>query len=293
MNIIRKLLYWRRRHTVKGIYGDTIHDTSHEEVWIGRSRGNKIYAHIHRPVTLGRYPGVIFVPGGISTGTDYDGNAEVTAADVAALGFTVLHYDPSGRGKTGGQEDHWGPRHQKELADVVMWFSQLLSVDRNNIGILSFSIGIAIAAGALARFSLPVRYLFDWEGPSNRFNITRNDTHKPLRGFPTSDEPFWSVREPRRFMAGVPCGYFRYQSEDDHMQGLFKGHAVELLNLATHGKTAWTRCNDNPVNTEFDKDNTGTYHWVSSRLNQRARILRSLLDIQALLTMVHHRGAPS
>lgn len=280
MSALFKLFHRSRRRAVKGLPGCAVHDTVHEEVWIGCSSGTRIYAHVHRPVAPGRHRGLVFVPGGGSTGTDYDGDTEVTADEVAALGFTVLHYDPSGRGRTGGREDYWGPLHQSEFADVVMFFSQLPSVDRSNIGVLSFSIGIAIAAGALARFPLPVRYLFDWEGPSNRRNITKNDTHKPLRAFPMSNELFWREREPAHFMSNVPCGYFRYQGAQDHMQGAYKGHAVELLNLATRGKAAWTKCNGNPVNTIFEEDNIGAYHWISSQLDQKEQLLRALLDVQ-------------
>ena len=40
--------------------------------------------------------------------------------------------------------------------------------------------------GALVKFDVPeIRYLFDWECPSNRFNIKRNDNHWSLsKGFP-------------------------------------------------------------------------------------------------------------
>ncbi len=284
MNVIQRLFGRNKRHVLAGVAGYSIHATTCDEVWIDDERGKKVYAHIHRPAFPERYPGVVFVPGGGSTGTDYDGDTEVTAADVAALGFTVLHYDPLGRGKTGGQENFWGSLHQEELARVVDYVSRQNSVDAENIGILSFSIGIAIAAGALARFDLPVRYLFDWEGPSNRFNITRKDTHKPLKGFPTSNDLFWNEREPSRFMADVPCGYFRYQGAEDHMQGAYKGHAVELLNLATRGKAAWTKCNDNPLNTFFDEGKTGDYHWVPRQANQKVRILNYLLSVQTLCT---------
>jgi pimeloyl-ACP methyl ester carboxylesterase len=103
----------------------------------------------------------VFVPGGGSAGTDYDDDSEIIADDAAALGFTVLHYDPSGRGKTGGVEDYWGRGHQEELAHVVRYFAGHASTDNDHVGIVSFSIGIAISAGALARFPLPVAYLFD------------------------------------------------------------------------------------------------------------------------------------
>ncbi len=279
MKFLQRFFRRTRPHVFEGMPGYSIAATTFDQVWIDRQRGPKIYAHLHRPVSPGRYPGIVFVPGGGSSGTDYDGDTEVTADDVAALGFAVLHYDPLGRGRTGGEEDFWGPRHQEELAAVVEHMSGSVSVDAGNIGILSFSIGIAIAAGALARFPLPVQYLFDWEGPSNRFNITKNDTHKPLKGFPTSNDGFWRDREPSRFIGAVPCGYFRYQGEEDHMQGAYKGHAAELLNLATRGKAAWTKCNENPGNTYVDEKQPEAFHWVPRASDRKARILEYLLDV--------------
>jgi len=284
MNILQRIFWKKKPHVFLNNGEYTVVATTCEEVWIDRPHGNRIYAHIHRPAEPGQYPGVIFVPGGGSTGTDYDGSTEVTADDVAALGFTVLHYDPSGRGKTGGQEDFWGPRHQEELAQVAEYASRLSAVDSRTIGILSFSIGIAIAAPALARFPLPIAYLFDWEGPSNRFNITKNDTHRPLKRFPTSNDAFWNEREPSRFMSKVPCGYFRFQGEVDHMHGAYKGHAIELLNLATGGRAAWTKCNDNPLGTVFDDARIGDYDWVPRRADERASILAHLVKVQKLCT---------
>jgi alpha/beta superfamily hydrolase len=279
MNIVSKLFRQNRRHVLHGVAGCIIKDVTWDEVWIDRPGGAKIYAHLHRPATPGRYPCVIFVPGGASAGTDYDRTTEVTAEDVAALGFTVLHYDPAGRGKTKGREDFWGTLHQEELAHIANYCADLAVVAPDDIGILSFSIGIAIAVGALARYAMPVRYLFDWEGPSNRFNITKQDTHKPLRDFPTTNHAFWSEREPSRFMGDVPCGYFRYQCETDHLQGASKGHALELLTLAARGKAAWTRCNDNPADTRYDGQREASYLWVPAGVNQKAQILTFLLEI--------------
>lgn len=256
--------------------------THYKELWIPLSNNHRVYAHIHSHVRDGIYPGIIFVPGGISPGTDYDRAKEIIADDVASAGFTVLHYDPSGRGKTGGKENHWGAIHQEELALVVDYFSQLPQVDVNNIGICSFSIGIVIAAGALARFPTKVKYLFDWEGPSNRYVITMNDTFEPFKHFPTSNEDFWKEREAIRFIGDISCGYFRYQSEIDHMQGEFKGHAIELLNLATKGKAQWTRCNENAVNIIFDENRIQEYYWIPERLNTKKQILKYLIEIQSI-----------
>ena len=256
-------------------------ETTFNETWIELPAGERVYAHVHRPIMKGRYPGVLLVPGGFGSGTDLDTSPGLTPDDISSLGFTVLHYDPSGRGRTGGEEDFWGPRHQRELAGVLKHLARLSNVDEENLGVFSFSIGIVISTGALSRFPVPrVRYLYDWEGPSNRFVTTKNDTMEQLRPFHTSNEGFWREREASRFIGDLECAYFRYQALTDHVQDTFKGHATELLNLATRGKAAWTRCNDNPVNTLFDESRLEDYHWVPETLNNRGQILKYLLEIQ-------------
>lgn len=278
---ISKLINCCKETHLEYFIGRGLVKATYKEVWIKLPTGQNIYAHIHSPIIHGRYPGIVFVPGANSPGTDYDKGIGVRARDVVSLGFVVLHYDPSGRGKTRGNEDYWGVSHQQELSWVIDYFSKLPAVEDDNIGILSFSIGIIIASGALARFPMSkVRYLFDWEGPSNRFNTTRNNTHKPLIGFPTADDAFWKEREASRFIGDISCGYFRYQAEQDHVQDSYKGHAIELLNLATKGKAKWTKCNDNPVNTLFDKNCVERYHWVPQELNHKGQILKYLLEIQ-------------
>jgi hypothetical protein len=222
------------------------------------------------------------VPGGLSPGTDYDRGSEITADDVSSLGFIVLHYDPLGRGRTGGTEDYWGTNHQHELFVVLEHLSKYPDVLSNDIGVFSFSIGITISAGSLAHYDLPfVKYLYDWEGPSNRFNITKNNTHKPLLAFSTSNLSFWKEREAAKFMGEIKCGYFRYQSQRDHMQGNYKGHAIELVNLATRGRAKWTRLNDNPKNTIFDENRIDDYRWIPTLKNHRGQLLDYLLTIQS------------
>lgn len=152
-------------------------------------------------------------------------------------------------------------------------------VETDNIGVFSFSIGITIAAGALAKYSFPfVKYLFDWEGPSNRLNITKNDTFKPFRDYPSSNLKFWRNREAARFIGKIRCGYFRYQAARDHMQGRYKGHSIELLNLATNGKAAWTRLNDNPPNMLFDDYSKSSYKWIPLYDNHKSTILKYFLE---------------
>jgi len=280
MGILAKLRDWKSGIKLGSFLGRELARTTIKEVWIELPT-HRVYAHIHTPEVIGRHPGVLIVPGANSPGTDYDKGTGVRAKDVASLGFVVLHYDPSGRGKSGGKEDYWGAVHQQELSQVVDYFSRLPMVKEDDLGIMSFSIGIIIASGALASFPMPkVKYLFDWEGPSNRFNTTKNDTHKPLKSFPTSNDEFWKEREAARFIGDIKCGYFRYQADVDHVQGGYKGQAIELLNNAAKGKALWTRCNDNPVNTLFDEKKADEYDWVPQHLNHKGRILKYLLEVQ-------------
>ena len=255
------------------------------EVWIPTKNRRKVYAHTHYPVPQAAKKNqlaVVFVPGGASSGTDYDkSTAEIQAGILAALGFFVVHYDPSGRGKTGGNENYWGTEHQNELVDVLHWTHARPEVQKNNLIIISFSIGITIAVGALARHAddLPfVSCLFDWEGPSNRFIITRNDTHPPLKPFPTSNDTFWKEREPCRFMSQIKCGYFRYQALQDHMQGNKKEHAIELINLATKGAAAWTQLNHNQRNRLYTAPVAGEC-WIQGKKSDRLQLLNSFLSI--------------
>ncbi len=253
--------------------------TIENEIWIPNRSGPALYAHIHRPCDSMVNPGVVLVPGALDSGAKFDLGRGIKAADVASLGFTVMHYDPTGRGRTGGSEDYWGPAHQRELAELVEFFEALPEVESGNIAIFSFSIGICIAAGALARFDLPsVKYLFDWEGPSNRFNITQNDTHKHLKAWPCTNVAFWGEREPVLSIGRIPCGYFRYQAMRDHVQGKFKGHAIELVNLAGRGEARWTRMNANPSGTIFHEAQIDEYDWVPDFRNHKGQVLKYLLE---------------
>lgn len=281
MGLITDIISRRNRAMVEKSLGRKLHKTEWREVWIPVSSGVKLCAHIHKPVDApGKTPGLVFVPGGGSAGTEYDKKGEVSAVEAAGLGLTVMSYDPSGRGKTGGVEDYWGTRHQKEFSEALAFFAALPEVDENDVGVISFSIGVTIAAGALARFpSARVRYLYDWEGPSSRKITTKNDTHKPLIRFPSSDSAFWDEREAAAFIGGVECVYFRYQALIDHVQGESKSHAVEMVNNATRGRARWTRLNDNPKNTLIDESRLSEYHWVQPERNNRATMLEYLLQI--------------
>jgi len=246
-------------------------------------QGRTLQGHLHMPDRVRENHAVVLVPGGLGSGTVFDApDALITAEDIASLGFVAVHFDPSGRGQSSGTEDYWGRRHQDDLRAVLDFVLRHGPVRAGTAGVLSLSMGITIAAGALAGYSgtSRVRYLFDWEGPSNRWIATLNDTMPMFQNMPTSDDGFWNTREAKNFIGNIPCGYFRYQGIVDHVQGPYKGHAIELLNLATGGKAAWTKCNDNPAGIVFDESRLEEYHWIPRIEDPKERILAYLLEVQ-------------
>lgn len=66
-------------------------------------------------------------------------------------GFVVVLFDPDGRGKSTGKEDFGGYIHQDGLAAVVRFTADLPYVDAQNMGLVTYSYGITMASGALAR----------------------------------------------------------------------------------------------------------------------------------------------
>jgi pimeloyl-ACP methyl ester carboxylesterase len=180
-------------------------------------------------------------------------------------------FDAPGRGQSEGEENYNGFAGQDAMARVVEWARSLAKADREDIGVVTLSLGITLGAGCVARHpELGVRYLVDWEGPSSVKSITApTGTGRVMpiwRRFLPAEEhaEFWAEREAVRFMPAFgKCRYFRVQRRVDHVHGENKAHAVELLNAATRAGV-WTQCNDNPPSTVYDPDHLDQYAWPDS-----------------------------
>lgn len=212
-----------------------------------------------------RSPAVVFVPGGVGFGS---GMARTPLPRrLAQAGFVVGLFDPDGRGRSEGREDFNGKVHQDGLHAFLKHLAGLGCVDRKNLGVVSSSLGLAMAAGALGRYpdDPPVKYFIDDEGPSDRFYITKSD-HPRFRdlfaGHTTKDADWWAEREAVRSIGAVRCAYLRLQHERDHIHGEDKQHAIDMILAATHvkhggtGQSPWTRVNgpENAPNTVYTKD---------------------------------------
>ena len=220
-----------------------------------------------------KYPAFVFVPGGLRFGSkpgEFEPSAFVRA------GFVVGYFDPDGRGESAGSEDWNGKVHQDGLHAVLKLFAGLKFVNKDNLGVLSYSLGLALAAGALGRYpdDPPLKYFIDMEGPSDRIYITKHDDPS-IRGFDghtTKDEDWWAEREAVRSIQNIHCAYLRIQHESDHAQREDKQHAIDMIDASTNTKfggkcqALWTRVNgaENEPNKTYTKENPPK--WLPNRM---------------------------
>ncbi len=231
---------------------------------VNPSSGVRLYVEIFKPEGWSgeALPVLVLIPGGSGDSSDFIEKPQKIHTMLES-GFTLVVFDPDGRGNSKGEEDDNGNIHQDGLAAVIEYAAALPELDSDQIGLVSYSYGITMAAGALARHpKLPIRFLIDWEGPANRNDTggCDEDNLGHLIGHPCDDEDFWSQREASGFALKLQLPYLRLQSEQDHVQP-DNGHALLMISNATaekyggHGRSPWTRLNDLVPNTIYAEDN--------------------------------------
>ncbi|MFT5682662.1 MAG: hypothetical protein ACI8RZ_003586 [Myxococcota bacterium] len=170
---------------------------------------------------------VVLVPPGTAAAT----TLHAEARRLARAGAVVVVFDPDGRGASEGEEDYGGATHQAGLAQVITLAGELPCTER--LGVMSMSMGVIMATGALAGDpDLPVSFLVDWEGPSDRHNTGCEGNSLGLPG--CEDEAFWSQREASVSVAGLSMPYHRLQTLTDHVQP-DAAHARMMLSAALAG----------------------------------------------------------
>ena len=232
---------------------------THQIAVMNPSSGARLAVTASAPETAGLRPVVVLVPGGLSSGEGYFG-APGIARRMAGLGYTVVHFDPEGRGHSGGREDYNGPAQQDGLAAVVGAAMALQGADPSGVVLMAFCYGTSMAAGALARHpELPVRLFLDWEGPPRRGDVRSGAglLGWALPAESRGDGEWWLAREAAAFMDRVAVPYQRVQSAPDHLR-TDPAAALEMLRLATareyggRGTSPWTRLNGNRPNRAWD-----------------------------------------
>ncbi|MBI9043973.1 MAG: hypothetical protein JEZ06_05785 [Anaerolineaceae bacterium] len=197
-------------------------------------------------------PTLVLVPGGVSSGSKFTvGKNE--AQQMALQGYTIVVFDPDGRGESAGEEDYNGFIHQDGLAAVVDFITQLPQVDQHRIGMVSYSYGITMASGTLARYpELPVIFLIDWEGPANREDTTTGCTPgSRINWEDCENQDFWEEREAQTFIENVRIPYQRLQNQKDHVQPDLS-HALDMINAAVDGEPPWVRLNNYAPDQKYD-----------------------------------------
>lgn len=228
-------------------------------LWVENpNSGSNLAVHVLTPADWdgAPLPTLILVPGGIGDSSDFMREGR-SAQDMADEGFTVVIFDPEGRGASGGEEDLNGFVGQDGLTQIVRTIAARSEVDPERIGLVSYSFGVTLASGTLARFpELPIVFFIDWEGPANRV-YTTHDCSADAPGIgsttgmaPCEDDEFWGEREAETFIASVLVPYQRIQFENDHSQETPE-HAVVMVNAAVAGDPPWVRLNDDPPNTVY------------------------------------------
>lgn len=190
---------------------------------------------VRRPAGARRGPAVVLLPGAVGGGRFTLAFSPLADA-LCRAGFLVAAFHARGRrlGTTAdfsgrGRLNLNGFADQDDLAAVIRWLAA--RPDVTQVGVLSYSYGLAAAAGCLGRYpELPVRFLIDEEGPSDRFAVTLQAwglggmPDWPARAAllfgdpPEGEAAFWAEREPIRFIGGFRGAYLRIQGATDHVQ---------------------------------------------------------------------------
>jgi len=228
-------------------------------LWVENpTSGSNLAVHIFTPADWHgtELPTLILIPGGVGDSSDFMGDRR-SAQNYADQGFTVVIFDPEGRGASEGEEDLNGHAGQDGLAEIVRTIAKRPEVDPDRIGLVSFSFGVTLGSGTLARYpELPIVFFMDWEGPANRV-YTTHDCSADHPGIGSTegmasceDDEFWREREAEVFIASVQVPYQRLQFEDDHSQETPE-HAVVMINAAVEGDPPWVRLNNDSPNTTY------------------------------------------
>lgn len=217
------------------------------------SSGVDLFVRVFSPRTVNDdpLPTLVLVPGGIGI------TEENKAQRLADESFTVVIFHPDGRGRSQGNEDYDGFIHQDGLAAVIQAISALPEVDSSQIGLVTYSYGITMGSGVLARHpELPVKFLIDWEGPVDRDTTTTGckPNSARIQWATCDDNEFWAQREALTFISQVRVPYQRLQSQTDHVQPNTT-HAVNIVNAAVQGGVPWVRLNDYPAGQTYDLAN--------------------------------------
>jgi len=215
----------------------------------------------------GPYPLILLVPGGLSQGSNFDDNEIVE--NLVSRGYAVAYFNNDGYLGSQREENYNGYQEQDELHYVLKYLAERSDIDSQKIGIVSYSYGVTLASGTLARHlnDPAVQFLIDWEGPMNRDQITNGcgESSGKINWPKCTQEDFWWEREAFRFLEQLNLPYLRVQGEPDHVQPNNE-HAILALNSIAKSAAPWYRINDAEANQVYSLD--APPEWIKQQSQQ-------------------------
>lgn len=228
---------------------------------VNPTSGDKLYTWVIYPSGKdgdASLPPIVLIPGSTETSDGFTAGERKDAQPIADAGFAVYAFDPEGRGKSEGEEDNNGSIGQDGLAEIINFASAQQS--QQAVGVISFSYGVTMATGALARHQdLPVAFLIDWEGPADRNDTGGCDADDTghMKDVGCTNEAFWKEREAINFVDQLTVPYLRIQSQKDHSQPDTLS-AVRMVNAAVAGTSPWVRLNDGKADATYSESTPPT-----------------------------------
>lgn len=208
--------------------------------------GAKQAVYLDLPEGKGPFPAVVLVPGGLLPADFFVSRGGINK--LVREGIAVIRFDPEGRGKSIGTEDYNGPTQQAGLRSIIKWAEERSDIQDDGVGVISYSFGVALAAGALAGGETGARFLLDWEGPPSRsyMEACMADPHainRNMGNHACDDDTFWSGREAVKSIAAINVPYWRIHAQVDHHGGTTYDKLYEMMDAAA-GHLPWIRLNN-------------------------------------------------
>lgn len=167
----------------------------------------------------------------------------ISCPDIYALGYNLLCFDPAGRGKSWGTEDHGGLEHQDNVATLLRWIQQ--QVPHSKVGVVSMGFGLSMALGGIPASGMDIAFLLDWEGPSDPEFLEHVYTIEKKHIYPT----YWQERSPIALLPSCTVPYIRIQSEKDHRTEYDMRHCNRIFRQLVAQQHPHYRLNHHPKGT--------------------------------------------
>ncbi len=112
-----------------------------EKHFILNNKGIKLAAFVERPDTVGKFPGVVLLPG--LTGYKEEAQYVELANELVTRKISSIRFDPSGFGESGGtlEFDYTFSNYSSDTEKIYNWFANQEFTDPTRTGVMGQSMG--------------------------------------------------------------------------------------------------------------------------------------------------------